>query len=331
MKPNVSAKPKVALYWCASCGGCEEAVVDLAERVLDLVGLVDIVFWPVALDFKLSDVDAMPDKSIDVCLINGGIRSTENERVVKLLRQKSKLVIAYGACSSWGGVPGLANLSSRREILDWVYQEAPTTENDENIRPSVVNANGVRLELPTLLAQLEPLDRVIEVDYYIPGCPPTPDVTWKALETILSGKLPQRGSVIGADTKALCHSCPLNETKPEGVLIKEFRRITEFTPDLSKCLLVQGLPCLGPVTRGGCEALCIKGGMPCTGCFGAVDGVDDFGAKAVTYLASILDLDDEKEIDHALAKLVDILGLSNKYSLPASPLKRKLGVMEERA
>lgn len=317
-------KPKVALYWCASCGGCEEAVVDLAERVLDLVGLVDIVFWPVALDFKLSDVEAMPDKSIDVALVNGGIRTTENEKVAKILRAKSKLVIAYGACSSWGGIPGLANLSSRGEILDWVYQGAPTTENEKNVRPSGLNENGVNLELPPLLAQLEPLDRIIDVDYYIPGCPPTPDVIWKALETIISGRLPEKGSVIGADSKALCHTCPLNETKPDSVLIKEFRRITEFTPDLSSCLLTQGLPCLGPVTRGGCGALCIKGGMPCTGCFGPLDGVDDFGGKAVTYLASILDLEDEKEIDQALSKLVDVVGLSYKYSLPASALRGRL-------
>jgi len=321
-------KPKVALYWCASCGGCEEAVVDLAERILDVVSLVDIVFWPVALDFKLTDVEAMPDQSIDVCFINGGIRSTENERVARLLRQKSKVVIAYGACSSWGGIPGLANLSNRQEILDWVYQAAPTNQNDESVRPSVADANGVRLELPTLLARLEPLSAVIEVDYYIPGCPPTPDVTWKAIETMLSGKLPERGSVIGADSKALCHSCPLNESKPEKVLIKEFRRVTEFTPDRSTCLLVQGLPCLGPVTRGGCGAPCVTGGMPCTGCFGALDRVDDFGAKAVTYLASILDIDDEKEIDKALSKVVDVVGLSYKYSLPSSALRGRLRAKE---
>ncbi len=299
-------------------------MVDLAERVLDLVGLVDIVFWPVALDFKLADVKAMADKSIDVCLINGGIRTTENEKVVKILRDKSKLVIAYGACSSWGGIPGLGNLSSREEILDWVYQGAPTNENPQNVRPASLTVDGVDLELPALLARMEPLDKVIDVDYYIPGCPPTPDVTWKALTTILSGKLPEKGAVIGADSRALCHTCPLNDSKPESVLIKEYRRITEFTPDLSKCLLVQGLPCLGPVTRGGCEALCVKGGMPCTGCFGPLDGVDDFGGKAVTFLASILDLEDEKEIDRAFSKLVDVVGLSYKYSLPASALKGRL-------
>ena len=301
-------------------------MVDLAEKVLDLVGLVDIVFWPVALDFKLSDVEAMADKSIDLTLINGGIRTEENERIAKLLRSKSKLVIAYGACSSWGGIPGLANLSNREEVLDWVYLEAPTNANDSNTKPSRVAEDGVTLELPALLAQVKPLDKVIDVDYYIPGCPPTPDVTWNALQAVLSGKLPAKGAVVGADSKALCHTCPLNETKPDSVLVKEFRRITEFSPDLSKCLLVQGLPCLGPVTRGGCGALCVKGGMACTGCFGPLDGVDDFGGKAITYLASILDLEDEKEIDAALSKLVDVSGLSYKYTLPASALRGRLTV-----
>lgn len=322
------AKPKVALYWCASCGGCEEAVVDLAERVLDLVGLVDIVFWPVALDFKLSDVEAMEDRSIDVSLINGGVRTTENERIVKLLRAKSKFVVAYGACSSWGGVPGLANLSSREELLDWVYKEAPTNDSRENAYPAGSEEAGVKLELPTLLAQVEPLDKVIDVDYYIPGCAPTADVTWKALQAIVSGNLPPKGSVLGADSRALCHTCPLNKTKPDNVLVKEFRRITEFAPDLSKCLLIQGIPCLGPVTRGGCDALCVKGGMPCTGCFGPLDGVEDFGGKAVTFLASIVDSDEEKGIDMALSKLVDVVGLSYKYSLPASALKGRVRAKE---
>lgn len=328
----MSQKPKVALYWCASCGGCEEAVVDLAERVLDLVGLVDIVFWPVALDFKLSDVEAMQDKSIDVSLINGGIRMSENERIAKMLRQKSKIVIAYGACSSWGGVPGLANLWKREEILEHVYSGTPTIQDGGQVSPTAeVFLDGARLELPEFLPSLKPLDKVIEVDYYIPGCPPTPDVTWRALTALLEGKLPPKGSVVGASDKSLCEECPLNNTKPEKVLIKEFKRPVEFVPEPDKCLLVQGLPCLGPVTRGGCEALCIKGNMPCTGCFGKLDEVRDYGGKAVSYLASILDLDDEKEVEKALSKIVDVTGLVYKYSLPASSLRARLNRKGENA
>ncbi len=324
-------KPKIALYWCASCGGCEEAVVDLAEKILDVVNLVDIVFWPVAMDFKVEDVEKLPDGSITASFINGGIRLSEHEEMVKLLRRKSKLVIAYGACSSWGGIPGLANLYSREEILRYVYHEAPTVENPQKIQPQTETKaeEGVTLELPEFLPRLLPLDLVVDVDYYIPGCPPTPEVTWKAIETLLSGNLPAKGSVLGALDKSLCYDCPLNETKPEKVLIKDIKRPHEVIADPSKCLLTQGLTCLGPVTRGGCGALCIKAAMPCTGCFGPLDEVIDYGGKAISYFASIVDYTDEQEIERALGKILDPMGIFYRYSLPASRLRGKITVAEK--
>ena len=76
-------KPKIALYWCSSCGGCEESVIDLAEDILKVVEAVDIVFWPVAMDFKYSDVEAMADGEISASLINGAIRMDEQEHIAK--------------------------------------------------------------------------------------------------------------------------------------------------------------------------------------------------------------------------------------------------------
>ncbi|MEN2973992.1 MAG: oxidoreductase [Candidatus Caldarchaeales archaeon] len=323
-------KPKVALYWCASCGGCEESVVDLAEKILDLVSLVDIVFWPVALDFKVKDVENLPDKSITVSFINGGIRLEEHEEVVKLLRKKSKIVVAYGACSSWGGVPGLANLYSKEDIFNYVYHEAPTISNSEKRTPmtNVRLEEGINLKLPEFFPRLLPLDLVIDVDYYIPGCPPTPEVTWKAIEALLSGNLPAKGSVLGASERSLCYDCPLNETKPEKVLIKEVKRPHEIVVDPEKCLLVQGLACLGPVTRGGCGALCVKAAMPCTGCFGPLDEVIDYGGKAASYFASILDHYNEEEIEKALNNFSDFMGTFYRYTLAASRLRGKIKMVE---
>src|SRR5512138_1454446 len=97
-------KPKVAFYWCASCGGCEESVVDLAEGILDVVAAVDIVLWPVAMDFKRADVEAMADGSILASFINGAVRTTEQAEMARLLRRKSQLVVAYGACAQLGGI-----------------------------------------------------------------------------------------------------------------------------------------------------------------------------------------------------------------------------------
>ena len=139
----MSDKPKVAFYWCASCGGCEESVVDLAEIILDVVAAVDIVMWPVAMDFKKKDVEAMADGSILVSMVNGAIRTSEQEEMAKLMRKKSKLVIAYGSCAHMGGIPGLANQFQREEILQYVYEESPSTVNKEKTRPKMKDRKSV--------------------------------------------------------------------------------------------------------------------------------------------------------------------------------------------
>ncbi|AEA47569.1 NADH-quinone oxidoreductase subunit B family protein [Archaeoglobus veneficus] len=313
-------KPKVALYWCASCGGCEEAVVDLAEAILDVVEKVDIVFWPVAMDFKREDVEALEDGEIVASFINGAIRFSEHVEMVELLRKKSKLVFAFGACACFGGIPGLANCCSSDEIFDYVYRDSPTVVNPDDVRPTPgCEACNVRLDVPEFLDECKALDEVIDVDYYIPGCPPSVNIIVDAFTALLEGNLPPKGSVL-ASQKSVCHDCRLNETKPEKILIKEFKRVWEAEPEPDKCLLAQGFLCLGPVTRGGCGALCVGGNMPCTGCFGPLDGVMDYGAKALSYIASIVDSMDEEEIDRILEKIPDPLGLFYKYSLPKSLL-----------
>lgn len=312
----------MAFYWCASCGGCEEAIIDLAEDLVKLTEAVDIVFWPVALDFKKSDVEAVPDGSIDLSFINGGIRLSEHEEMVGLLRRKSKIVVAFGSCAHLGGVPGLANLYSRSEMLDYVYKDAPTVVNREKVIPArVSDVPEGRLELPEVLSLVRPLDEVIDVDYYIPGCAPPPSIIKNALERLLSRDLPPKGTVFG-NSRSLCDECELSKTKPEKILIKEFRRVHEIRLDLDKCYLAQGVLCLGPVTRGGCGVLCIKGGMPCTGCFGPLDNIEDFGARALSFLSSIIDYDDEKAFEKLVEeRIVDPVGWFYRYSLPKSLVK----------
>jgi F420-non-reducing hydrogenase small subunit len=319
-------KPKIALYWCASCGGCEEAVVDLAEDILTVVEKVDIVFWPVALDFKREDVEKLKDGEILATFINGAVRLSEQEDMVKLLRRKSKLVIAFGACAHMGGVPGLANSQTKQKIFDYYYHTGPIVYNPEKKIPDPEFTKKQGFELPEFYEDVRALDQVIDVDYYIPGCAPPPNVVKNAVLTLLSGNLPPKGKVLASD-KALCEECDLNKTKPaEGIKIKEIKRYYEPEKvDPEKCLLLQGLPCLGPVTRGGCNALCIKGNMPCTGCFGPVDGVKDYGAAALSFIASIIDSNDENEIKNIIEKgIPDPIGLFYMYSLPKSLLFRKI-------
>jgi len=319
----MAEKPKVAFYWCASCGGCEETVVDLAEAVLDIVAAVDIVFWPVALDFKRKDVEAVADGAILATFLNGAIRTTEQEEMAHLLRRKSKLLLAFGSCSHLGGIPGLANLFDRESILEGVYCESPSTVNAEGVLPSPRHkADGHIVELPGSYRTVRTLSQVVDVDYFVPGCPPTPRILRTAVLTLLSGELPPKGTVLAPD-HALCEECPRRESKPENLSLSRFKRPHEVLIDEEKCLLAQGLLCMGPATRGGCEAPCIQGNMPCTGCCGPTCRVRDQGAKILSSVASLVESKEEPEIDLALATIPDPVGSFYRYSLPSSLLRRK--------
>ncbi len=320
----MTAKPKVAFYWCASCGGCEEAVVDLAEKVLDVVAAVDIVFWPCAMDFKRHDVEAMADGSILATFVNGAVRSTEQEEMVHLLRKKSQLLIAFGACSQLGGIPGLANLSSAAGVMGTAYHESPSTVNPDRVLPRPhSDVDGHRLTIPTLYETVRALDQVIDVDYYLPGCAPTPKLIAEAVMALLAGKLPPKGSVLAPDI-ALCDECPRKDTKPTDLAFSEFKRPHAAPVDPEKCLLAQGFLCMGPATRGGCEALCVKGNMPCTGCFGPTSRVRDQGAKILSSLCSNVVPTEDAEIDRVLASIPDPVGTFYRYGLAGSLLRGRV-------
>lgn len=317
-------KPKVAFYWCASCGGCEESVVDLAEGLLEVAAAVDIVLWPVAMDFKRVDVELLPDGSIAAALINGAVRTSEQEEMARLLRRKSLVVIAYGSCAHTGGIPGLANQFDREEILRSVYDEAPSTVNPEHTRPVLSSgSNGGTVRLPEFRGMVRTLDQVIDVDYYLPGCPPTPELLKAAVQALLTGTLPPKGSVLAPDV-ALCEECPKKDTKPSDLSFSEFRRPHTTAIDPNTCLLAQGIVCMGPATRSGCGARCCTGNMPCTGCFGPTSRVRDQGAKMLSSLAAGVGAKDEQGIREILAGLPDPVGTFYRYALPASMLRRKI-------
>ena len=321
-----ASKPKIGFYWCASCGGCEEAVVDLAEDILGVLEAVDIIFWPCAMDFKKADIEAMPDKSIVATLLNGAIRSSEQEEMAHLLRRKSQYLLAYGACAHLGGIPSLANQFPREQLLQYVYQDSPTTANDAKTRPALqFKNNGHTVSLPELRNIVRALDQVVDVDYYIPGCPPPPKITQAAVGALLSGKLPPKGSVLAPDI-ALCEQCARKHTKPADLSFTEFKRphLTRLDPE--KCFLAQGVVCLGPATRGGCEAVCPSGGMPCTGCFGPTSRVRDQGAKILSSLCANVAAKEEPEIARTLAGIPDPVGTFYRYGLAKSLLRGKVSL-----
>lgn len=318
-------KLKFAFYWAASCGGCEIAVLDINEKILDVVGVADIVFWPVALDVKYRDVEAMPDKSIDVCFFNGAIRNEENEHMAKLLRQKAKVLVAFGSCAHEGCVIGLANLWDKKSIFERVYLETPSTDNPQKIfpEPSLKVKEG-KVTIPKLYDTVQTLDQIVEVDYYLPGCPPPVNLTVKALEAITKGELPPKGSVL-APEKSVCDECPRTR---EDKKISEIKRIYETMPDREKCLLEQGIICKGLATRGGCGAQCLKVDMPCTGCGGPCPNVLEQGAATMSAISSILGVEKEKSEEYDAKELIkqikDPVGVFYLYSLPHSIIRRRI-------
>lgn len=317
-------KMKFAFYWAASCGGCEIAVLDIDEKILDVAEIADIVFWPVAMDTKYEDLEAMGDESIDVCFFNGAIRTEENEYMAKLMRQKAKVLVAFGSCACSGGIPGLANITVKDEVMNTAYKETVSTENPEGTMPRTrIEVKEGEMELPELFDTVKSLDQTVDVDYYLPGCPPTPNVIVDAIDAIADGKLPPKGSVL-APLKSVCDECPLEKHEKK---ITEIKRVYEITPNGKDCLLEQGIICMGPATRSGCGALCPAAGMPCTGCFGACEGVTDQGAKMLSALASIMGLEDEaemseEEVEAMMKQVKDPIGTFYRYGLPVSILRR---------
>jgi F420-non-reducing hydrogenase small subunit len=317
---NMGNRPKIALYWCAGCGGCEESVIDLAEDLLTVAGKADIVFWPVALDVRYRDIEALDDGSIDATFINGAIRLDEHVRMVRLLRRKSKRIVAHGTCAHLGGVVGLANLSTPRQLLESAYRQVPSMA-DRLSGP--MPGEGVEgPSLPELLPVVKALDQVIPVDAVIPGCPPPPETMARAIQDVIDGRLPPEGTVY-ADRKALCHGCPRLDTRPEKIEVTRFKRLHETRWDPEVCFLPQGLICLGPVTRGGCNARCIGANMPCRGCFGPTERVDDFGAGAVTLIAAMMAESEEPGLTQLIESIPDPTGLFYRYCLAASVLGKR--------
>lgn len=337
-----NGKIKLALYWAAACGGCDVSVLDSDEKVLNIGDMADIVMWPVAADGKEKDIEEMEDGAITVSLINGAVRSTENEHMVKLLRKKSQLVVAYGTCACFGGTPALANLvpGGKDEILDYVYNKTPSSAAFCEQYPDLphVPQNEIvvpegTLTLPTLYNKVKSLDQVIDVDYYVPGCPPTQETIAQLLDAVVGFvyngvALPPKGAQIGVTKKTLCEECPRHKENRRLDALKEPYQV-DIDPDL--CLMDQGILCLGAATVGGCGAKCTRAGQPCRGCYGPTDQVIEHGSSVFTAIASlypVLDEDplwkEEDKIIDIMADMMDPLGYFYAYTMSKALITRSV-------
>ena len=318
------SKPKFAMYWAASCGGCEISVLNIGEKILDVDANLEPVFWPVAMDAKYKDVEEMEDGSILLTLWNGGIRNEENEHIAHLLRKKSQILVAFGSCATEGCIPGLANLSSVDEIFSTAFHTV-STDNPEGIHPQpVYRVPEGELTLPVMKPVLKTLAQVVDVDYYMPGCPPEPHQIAAVIDLVIQvvegkAQLPPKGAVIGAGNSTVCDECPRARNVKH---ITAFHRIQEVAPlDPNICILEQGVPCNGPATRSGCNARCPQVGAQCIGCYGPAEGVLDYGARLITAFASVIDATEPAEIERMLDGIPDPTGQFYRFNLADSLLR----------
>ena len=313
-------KLQVALYWGAACGGCDVAVLDTNEFILTLAEVADIRFWPIAVDGKYADVEALQDGELDLAIFNGAVRNSENEHIAKLLRQKSKILVAFGSCAHLGGIPGLANLTTKDEIFTTAYLTNASIEPGNRTVPRPeTKVNGFTLEIPTIYGRVFKLADVVDVDYFVPGCPPAPEQVKNVLLAVVSGQLPPKKSVVGASERTVCDDCQRIKGEKK---IRRFYRPFEIIQDSTRCLLEQGILCMGSATRSGCGVRCPNSNQGCRGCYGPAPAVIDQGAKFLSALASTIDSKDPKEIEEIVSQLPDFISFAYRFGMPASILER---------
>lgn len=167
-------KPKVATASLAGCFGCHMSLLDIDDRILQLIDLVDFSKSPI------DDIKAF-DGRCAVGLIEGGCCNEENVRNLREFRAHCDVLIAVGECATMGGLPALRNTVPLRECLDEAYRNGPTVYNPGGVIPADT-------ELPLLLNRVFPIQEVVKVDYFLPGCPPPADTLWQALMALLHDK-----------------------------------------------------------------------------------------------------------------------------------------------
>ncbi|MFH1956567.1 MAG: hypothetical protein ABIJ28_02910 [Patescibacteria group bacterium] len=212
-KKEKMAKPRVAIYDFTDCEGCEVKLVSLKEKLLAIEQKIDIVNWRLGQE----KFDAGP---YDITIIEGTPITEYEVKLLKELRENSKILIALGACAALGGIPAIMPKKDRKKWYEKIYSA--------QYAPKGIDAL--------------PLSAYVQVDYIIHGCPVDENEIARILSDLLAGKTPRYHDYsVCFECKQANNSCRIvNEKKP----------------------------CLGPITQGGCGAICVSSGSPCYGCFG---------------------------------------------------------------
>ena len=231
---------KVNIISLTCCAGCVSSFLNAGEALLEILsGDFEIVYSPIFIDLK-----EIP--KVDLAIVEGGVRTEEDEELIREVRAKSRILVALGICATHGGITSLGNIFSVKKLLEKKY--------------SLLDSS----KLPELKDLMYPICNFVDVDYYILGCPPMPFLIVHTLKSIVSGKKPTRHRSV------VCTEC---HRKIVPAKLDRLHGIYEREADPELCLVSQGFICLGSLTRDGCGAPCPRAGFTCFGCRGPADSL----------------------------------------------------------
>lgn len=302
------ARPRLSCEWLHACAGCEMALLNCGDRLLGLLDRVSIVHFPLLMDHKYGDrAGAGFDlPRAEIGLVSGGVASREQLALLRTMRESCKTLVAFGTCATQGGIPALRNQWTVDQTLRTVFPE------DEGECSSAFDGSS-------FLDRVYGIDEQVAVDLFLPGCPPRPETIAGVIEALLAGEQPQ------LTEKSVCEHCPTIRTGKGQRTVRRFLANAEYDPGepigSMRCLLEQGLLCMGPVTVGGCGGgetpLCIRARVPCRGCYGPVRRNGNQLLDMLNALAS-------NGIDHrAIVDRRSLLRFSGAHGLLKPPEKRR--------
>jgi len=283
----MNSRLTLAIFPLIGCSGCENALLDTWRVDDDIFNNLEIVYSPLLADFKEPD-------TVDVGIVTGNVRFHEDINKLLNWRKKSKLLVAFGSCACHGGIPGLLNLYDIQSVINDIYS---------------FNISFDNYNMPKLTVNAKYIAEFVDIDIAIPGCPPPKNLILKLFKHLLKGE-----PLILPD-KSVCNECPLNTS--EDKVIRSIKRFSLEPITPNKCFLEEGVLCLGPITRAGCDARCIKVNTPCRGCMGYLYNIDE---AVVKFLSSISSMIDEKSGDIDVDKIKDLTGLLYRFTLASSKL-----------
>jgi NAD-reducing hydrogenase small subunit len=172
-----AGKLRIATAWLDGCSGCHMSLLDMDERIIDLLSAIEIVYSP------LVDTKAIPD-DVDLSIVEGSVSNADDEAKIRKLRHRSRYLLSLGDCAVTGNVPSMRNRFSLDVLYDRAYIENVTVQP---CRPT----DGV----PALHTCVVPVHKVVEVDFFLPGCPPSADAIFFVLSELVAGRTPNPNQV----------------------------------------------------------------------------------------------------------------------------------------